>query len=409
MRALHFQRLLGYGAVGSVYLAELVADRGFRRQVAVKVLQKDHPNGDIFLSRVRDEARLLGLLADDHILKVLELAKVDDRDVVVMEYVEGVDLAALVEARHRPPPRALAELGGAVAGALFRAHVAVHPSTREALNVIHRDVKPANVMLTPRGNVKLLDFGVARARFEARESKTGQFVLGTLNYMAPEYISTGEISPAADIYGLALTLWEAATGEAFGQPKLRKDLHEARVAERFAPLTATHAELVTILRQMLAWDPRDRPDGSAVERALNAATDQLRGIGLRTWTAEVVPQVLALERAAARDDQGLLGRTLEIGSSEATAPEEATRFNAKAGPVAVHPAAHFSGAPAPVPTPDLQKRPAPAAQTSAPPVTRAAPRGGIPWRVVLPVLVIVGGLGFCLVLAIGLMLVLQWR
>src|SRR4051812_3056466 len=97
MRMLQFQRLLGSGAFGSVYLADLVADRGFRRQVAVKVLLKDQAHGDMFLSRVRDEARLLGLLADDHILKVLELAKVDGRDAVMMEYVEGVDLAAIVE------------------------------------------------------------------------------------------------------------------------------------------------------------------------------------------------------------------------------------------------------------------------------------------------------------------------
>jgi len=319
MRSLHFQRLLGSGAFGSVYLADLVGERGFRRQVAVKVLLKENAHGEMFMSRVRDEARLLGLLADDHILKVLELAKVEGRDAVLMEYVEGVDLAATVEGGFRPPPRALAELGAAVAGALHRAHRAVHPSSGEALNVIHRDVKPANVMITSRGGVKLLDFGVARARFESRESYTGQFVLGTLNYMAPEYIVTGEVSPAADIYGLALTLWEAACGEVFGQPKLREDLQQARVEERLELISGTHAELVPILRQMLAWDPRSRPDGSAVERAFIAATDMLRGTGLRSWAGEAVPKVITKERESARDEVGLLGRSIPLGLDSDTA------------------------------------------------------------------------------------------
>jgi serine/threonine-protein kinase len=265
---------------------------------------------------VRDEARLLGLLQDDHILKVLELAKVDGRDAVLMEYVEGVDLAAIVEMGTRPPPRALAELGGAIAGALDRAHRAVHPSTREPLNVIHRDVKPANVMVTDRGNVKLLDFGVARARFESRESYTGQFVLGTLNYMAPEYIVTGNVSPAADIYGLALTLWEAACGDVFGQPKLRQDLHEARVEERLQVISGTHAELVPVLRQMLSWDPQKRPDGASVERAFIAATDMLRGTGLRSWAGDAVPKALAKERAQAKDECGLLGRAFQLDDDE---------------------------------------------------------------------------------------------
>ena len=97
--------------------------------------------------------------------------------------------------------------------------------------MIHRDVKPANIMLTKNGGIKICDFGVARARFQGQESITldPDLLLGTLNYMAPEYIRTGEISPAADIYGLGLTLLEIATGEKFGRPKLRRKEYEKRL------------------------------------------------------------------------------------------------------------------------------------------------------------------------------------
>ena len=312
VRQLTFQRVIGSGAFGTVYLAELVGARDFRRSVAVKVLLSGSEEQEMFLSRVRDEARLLGLLHDEHILRVLELVRIGERDGVVMEYVEGVDLAALIDAGDRPPPRALAELGAAIAGALHVAHTARHPSSGEPLNVVHRDVKPANVMLSDRGSVKLLDFGIAQARFAARESRTGQFVLGTLNYMAPEYIITGEVSPAADVYGLALTLWEAAIGEVFGQPKLKQEAHARRVEERLMRLAATHAELTPILRPMLSWDPKGRPAAIEVERQLVGAADRFAGTGVRSWAALHVPPALRQVRSAARDAVGLAGQTITI-------------------------------------------------------------------------------------------------
>ncbi len=380
MRALHFQRVVGAGAFGAVYLCDLVADKGFRRQVAVKVLQRDHPNSQMFMARVRDEARLLGLLQDDHILKVLEIVQVDGRDAVVMEYVEGLDLAALIEGGQRPPARALAELGAAIAGALHRAHTAVHPATGVPLNVIHRDVKPANVMITVRGGVKLLDFGVARARFEARESFTGQFVLGTLNYMAPEYIVTGDVSPAADVYGLGLVLWEAVTGEVFGQPRLKLDQHNPRRDTQLARITGEYAPLVDVLRQMLEWEPLNRPDTLAVENALTALSDGMRGSGLRAWCGTAVPQLLAL-RKQVPDDNALVGRQIQLAETAGDEPpdRQATRsVDAPAKPIArpIAPALTPSAVPDP---PSALSRPAvpdPSADEGRP--TAAYSRGSLP-------------------------------
>ena len=316
MRSLSFIRSIGSGAFGTVYLADLSSRQGFRRQVAVKVLHRQTvDDGEQLLSRIRDEARLLGLLQDDIIIKVLEIARVADHDAVLMEYIEGVDLQSVLDAGHRPPPRALAEIGALVAGGLSRAHEAVHPATGKPLNVIHRDVKPANIMVTRSGGVKLLDFGVARARFDARESHTGQLVLGTLNYMAPEYIVTGEVSPAADIYGLAVSLWQVAAGEPFGQPKVRQDSHERRVRQRLSALPAELAPMQRALGSMLQWDHNNRPISRDVEVAFDQVSTRLSGASLRVWARTAVAAVLQA-RGTGKDAIGLEGRTIELGEGD---------------------------------------------------------------------------------------------
>lgn len=314
MRTLAFKRSLGRGAVGTVYLAEIVSGQGFRRQVAVKVIHGDAEAMGDFIARMRDEARLLGLLQDERIPAVLELVHVAGRDAVLMEYVDGVDLGRLLSLGHRVPVRALAEIGADTAGALHRAHVAADPTTRAPLHVIHRDVKPANLMLTPQGRVKLMDFGIARARFTAREAHTGQLLLGTVNYMAPEYIVTGDVTPAADIYGLGVSLWEAARGATFGQPRIRRERFDVHVEEALAEIETTHGPLLAILRHLLAWDPRERPPASEVERALRAVADDLRGPSLRSWAGQVVAEALATRAStpAPEDPAGLVGQVHAI-------------------------------------------------------------------------------------------------
>ncbi len=106
MRTIQLTRTIGAGAFGTVYLAELSSGQGFRRQVAVKVMQQHLPDSEMFLSRIRDEARLLGLLQDDSILKVLDMVRLGGRDAVLMEFVEGADLDSLVTGGHAPPPGA---------------------------------------------------------------------------------------------------------------------------------------------------------------------------------------------------------------------------------------------------------------------------------------------------------------
>lgn len=323
MRTLTFHRVLGSGATGVVYQAELRVPRGFSRQCAVKVMKAAAPDQEEFCARMRDEARLLGMLRDEQILGVSELVRVLDRDAIVMDFVEGIDLAAL-SARHTAPPRALAELGAELAGALHRAHTARHPQTDAPLGIVHRDVKPANLMLTPRGGVRLLDFGVARAVFDTRESRTRGFVLGTLDYFPPEVLTGGEPEPAVDLYGLGLTLWECATGRAWGPPLTDRARYERRIERRLGELGPEYHQLLPVLRQLLAWDPAHRPDGGVIERALLHVAETCSGPGLRAWARQVVPGALWELRRHPPPDE-LVGREFPLDDEvPAEAPPGAT-------------------------------------------------------------------------------------
>ncbi|MEZ4316570.1 MAG: serine/threonine-protein kinase [Myxococcota bacterium] len=319
MRTLTFNRIIGTGSFGTVYHAELRVPRGFSRQCAVKVMKSTSPDQEHFRARMRDEARLLGMLQDEQILGVSELVKVEGRDIVVMEYVEGVDLSDIIQS-HQVPPRALAELGAEMAGTLDRAHSAQHPNTGEPLRVVHRDVKPANVMVTRRGGVRLLDFGVARAAFASRESETQGLVLGTLNYFPPEILAGADPSPAVDIYGLGLIIWECATGKEWGSPQVHRKRFERRVQQRLAVIDDDYKGLLPVMKAILNWDPAERPTGAEVEQLLLSAADSCTGEGLRTWARLVVPPILDARAKESQSDE-LVGRTLPIeGEDHSVAP-----------------------------------------------------------------------------------------
>lgn len=300
--------------MGTVYRAELRVPGGFRRTCAVKVIRAYGPDRDHFVSRMRDEARLLGMLQDEQILGVNELVLVRNADAVIMEHVEGVDLAML-QGRKRVPPRALAELGAEVAGALHRAHRATDPVSGAPLHVIHRDVKPANMMVTVRGGVRLLDFGVARAAFDSRESQTQGLVLGTLNYFPPEILAGEDPTAAMDVYGLGVAIWECGTGREWGTPRVHQGRFERLVDQKLEQLSSDYRPLVAVLKQMLQWDPDLRPDAGVVERALLHAAELTKGPGLRSWARDEIPPLMN-QAPDIPDPEGLLGQTVRIDSFE---------------------------------------------------------------------------------------------
>ena len=190
---------LARGGMAEVWRAR---DERTGRRVAVKLLHPHLLPDEASRSRLASEARAVGGLDHPGIVRVLA-ADAGERPAVVLELVEGEALSARLEREGPLDARAAAEIGAQVAEALYHAH------TR---GVIHRDVKPGNVLIGTDGHARLVDFGIARLLGEAleRTTQTGM-VMGTLRYMAPEQLAGQEVGPRVDLYGLGALLYEMLT------------------------------------------------------------------------------------------------------------------------------------------------------------------------------------------------------
>src|SRR5690348_9372010 len=189
-------RLVGRGGTAEVWQA---TDTSLDRVVALKLVTAPHDESAV---RAADEARTLAQLSHPSLVQVYDAGTDNSgRPWVVMEYVDGQTLADAIHKAPLPVQR-IAEIGAAVAGALAHVH---------ARGMVHRDVKPANVLLGKDGSVKLTDFGIARLIDAARVTSTG-LMIGTASYLAPEQVAGEPVGPAADVYALGLVLLEALTG-----------------------------------------------------------------------------------------------------------------------------------------------------------------------------------------------------
>lgn len=292
---LHVIETLGKGGFGVVMRAWLEGENGFGKEVAVKVLSAEASAEEHLCERLRDEARLLGLVQHRSIVRVDGLTRVDGRWAVVMELVRGVDVGRLLREESAVPPTVALDILSDVASALHAAHEARGPDGR-ALRMLHRDVKPANLVLTPLGDVKLLDFGNARAECASRESKTSTLTYGTIAYMAPERF-WGEDGPAADVYSLGITAFEMLTARRFGPGGVDGEEHAERVQRRLALLSESLGgrarELVQLIGAMVDWQASRRPSARAVERRLLDLRERWPGPGVRRWSERVVPPLLS--------------------------------------------------------------------------------------------------------------------
>ncbi len=202
-------RRLGRGGMAEVHLARAVGASGFERFVAIKTLAPELA-GEAELERALiHEATLAGRLAHRNLVAVLDLGVADGGYYVVLEYVDGGDLASRIRARPLPEPLALYVVHEVALGLAYL-HDARDPRGLP-LGIVHRDVAPANVLVSTTGDVKLGDFGVAKATALVDRTAAGTRK-GRYAYMAPEQLAGAPVTAAADQFGLAVTLVELLVG-----------------------------------------------------------------------------------------------------------------------------------------------------------------------------------------------------
>jgi len=189
---------IGSGGMADVYKA---VDGVLGRTVAVKVLHARYASEPTFVARFRQEAQAAANLSHPNIVNMYDWGREGETYYIVMEYVHGTDLKSLVQNRGPVDPVKAAEYGAQVCAALSVAH---------GYDIIHRDIKPHNIVLTPDGTVKVMDFGIARAG-NTTMTQTGS-VLGTAQYISPEQAQGKNLGPASDLYSLGATLYELVTG-----------------------------------------------------------------------------------------------------------------------------------------------------------------------------------------------------
>lgn len=294
-RRFHFHECLGRGGHGEVYRGAMYRDGGVSTEVALKVLAADVAPDSDPVHRLNDEGRLLGALNHPALLKVYDLVYLDQRVALVTEYIEGQDLHQAIY-RGGIPQRVLVEIVGQLAEALHAAWTTTSPTGRGELRLVHRDIKPQNVRLGIHGEVKLLDFGIARALNDVqRESHTqNDIMMGSWPYLAPERMleQPAELSSAVDVYGLGCVLYEGLAGQRLMEGQTLFKLYDlVDVPGAFEKLVTTRidslpphvpAPLRTFLRKLLAERPSVRPTAFEAACVCEELAEQLPAPGLST-------------------------------------------------------------------------------------------------------------------------------
>lgn len=250
---------IAIGGMGEVWEA---TDHVIGRTVAIKILKDEYMGDPGFLERFRAEARHAALVNHEGIASVFDYGEENGSAFLVMELVPGEALSTILERDTSLSTDKTLDIVAQTSAALQAAHAA---------GLVHRDIKPGNLLITPDGRVKITDFGIARIADQVPLTATGQ-VMGTVQYLSPEQASGHPASPATDIYSLGIVAYECLAGKRPFTGESQVAIAMAQINEQAPPLPATIAVPVqNLVLAMIAKKPEDRPASAAsVARAATA-------------------------------------------------------------------------------------------------------------------------------------------
>lgn len=291
------------GGMATVYVA---TDMRLERRIALKVMHAHLSDDSAFQSRFIQEARSAARLSDPHVVNVFDQGQDGDLAYLVMEYLPGITLRELMRDQKRLPVSQTITIMDAILAGLAAAHRG---------GIVHRDVKPENVLLAEDGRIKIGDFGLARAT--TANTATGAQLLGTIAYLAPELVTRGTADARSDIYALGIMLYEMLVGEQPYKGEQPMQIAFKHATEQVPRPSVRNPDVPESLDELVLWATEKSPD----ERPLSAQEmlDRLREIERELG---VTPTPTATTAFAAAHDSGAVTKILPgtMVLSDATAP-----------------------------------------------------------------------------------------
>ncbi|HUJ56821.1 MAG TPA: Stk1 family PASTA domain-containing Ser/Thr kinase [Gaiellaceae bacterium] len=275
-------RKLGAGGMADVYLAE---DQELGRRVAIKILNDRHANDDQFIERFRREAKNAAALNHPNIVSIYDRGEAENTYYIAMEFLDGRSLKELIVGHGPAPVKVAVEYARQILSALRFAH---------RHGIVHRDIKPHNVLVDGEGRVKVTDFGIARAG-TSQMTEAGSIV-GTAQYLSPEQARGGEVDQRSDLYSLGVVLYELLTGQTPFEGDTPVEIamkHLSRAPEPPSKLRpGLPRELDMVVMRALAKDPDDRyQSADEMEADLERVS---RGAPVSATTTESATQIMRM-------------------------------------------------------------------------------------------------------------------
>ena len=295
---------LGRGGMADVFLALMSGPVGFRKLVVIKRLREDVVDEGSLTSMLLDEAQLSARLQHPNVVQTFEVGVYEGRHYLAMEYLEGQPIANLLRSAGAVPPMIAAQVMGDALAGLEYAHT-LRDYDNRPLTIVHRDVSPQNLFITYGGEVKVVDFGVAKTALSvSAETQTG-VVKGKFGYMAPEQLNDGVVDARTDVYASGIVLWEMLTGKRLFRNKPGDGPTQSIARMLFAPVPRpteivpdVPAALEEICLRALDRDAQKRwPSAGAMREALYAYVEGAGGTLRREAIGDHVLALFGNERA----------------------------------------------------------------------------------------------------------------